>query len=297
MHLWLYYLIIILTTCLLLGLLIHKILEYIFFNSIIPIITCEEKINEIVSSKNSTMMNIYYINLEKSKDRNQKFLNELMNYNTFNPIRICAVSPETLPEIKKSSNYKNSFLKKTEDACMASHFKAIHTAYHNNEEYALICEDDAILDNIDYRKLISTAPDDWEILQLHFLGSTNFLSYTDKRIQNLFDNKNVLWINTKNLSSTLSYIINRKAMYRILSQFVVGFENSNWNEIIALDYTSTNSICVADCLLYEFLNRYACIYPFVNIDESHKSTIDSSHDLNDNKLWNSLKKSLILRYS
>ena len=111
------YLIIILTS-LLLGLLIYKILEYYYFNAIIPIITCEEKIKEIVYSKNSTMMNIYYINLEKSKDRNERFFSDLMDYNTFNPIRIDAVSPETLPEIKKSSNFLNYFLKKTEDACM-----------------------------------------------------------------------------------------------------------------------------------------------------------------------------------
>jgi GR25 family glycosyltransferase involved in LPS biosynthesis len=271
------YLIIILTICLVIGILflIYKILEYYYDNTIIPTYTCEEKINEIVSSQNSTMMNIYYINLEKSKDRNERFLNDISD-NNFNPFRIDAVSPETLPEIKKSSNYKNSFLKKTEDACMASHFKAIHTAYHNNEEYALICEDDAILDNIDYRKLISTAPDDWEILQLHFFGTIYF---TNKRIQHLYNSRNVLWISTKNnLLSCGCYIINHKAMYRILSQFVVGFENPNWNEIIALDYTSFNSICVADFLLYKFLNRYVCIYPFVNIYESHKSTIDSSHD-------------------
>jgi GR25 family glycosyltransferase involved in LPS biosynthesis len=279
------YLIIILIICLLIVL-IYKILEYYYFNAIIPIITCEEKIYEIVSSKNSSIMNIYYINLEKSKDRNERFFSDLMDYNTFNPIRIDAVSPETLPEIKKSSNFLNYFLKKTEDACMVSHFKAIHTAYHNNEEYALICEDDAILDNIDYRKLISSAPDDWEILQLYFFGTIYF---TNKRIQNLYNTRNVLWINTKNnLFSCGCYIINRKAMYRILSQFVVGFENPNWNEIIALDYTSTNSICVADYLLYEFLNRYACIYPFVNMYESHKSTIDSIHDFG-NRLFFKVK--------
>jgi len=291
------YLIIILTS-LLLGLLIYIVLEY-YFNAIIPIITCEEKIKEIVYSKNSTMMNIYYINLEKSKDRNERFLNHLLN-NNFNPIRVDAVSPETLPIIKKASN--NNL--KTEDACTASHFKAMHTAYHNNEEYALICEDDAILDNIDYRKLISTAPDDWEILQLYiYFGSPPY--FTRKRIQNLFDNKNVLWISTKNnLCATVCYVINRKAMYGILSKFVVGFENPNWNEIIALDYTSTNSKIQADFLLYEFLNRYACIYPFVDTyeshkstNESHKSTIDSSHDRNNNELWISLRKSLILRYS
>jgi GR25 family glycosyltransferase involved in LPS biosynthesis len=223
-----------------------------------PNFTCEEKINEIVSSKNSTMMNIYYLNLEKSKDRNERFFSDIMDYNTFNPIRIDAVSPETLPEIKKSSNFSNNNLKKTEDACMASHFKAIHTAYHNNEEYALICEDDAILDNIDYRKLISTAPDDWEILQLYIYLGCNY--FTNIIIQNIFDNKNSLWISTKNnlfssLSGAVCYIINRKAMYRILSQFVVGFENPNWNEIIALDYTSTNSKLQADFIfLHQAVN-------------------------------------------
>jgi GR25 family glycosyltransferase involved in LPS biosynthesis len=302
------YLIIILT-CLLLGILIYILLEYYSFTIIIPTFTCEEKIKEIVSSKNSTMMNIYYINLEKSKDRNERFLNHILNYN-FNPIRIDAVSPETLPIIKKSSHFVSRFwndsLLKTEDACTVSHFKAIHTAYHNNEEYALICEDDAILDNIDYRKLISTAPDDWEILQLYIYLGCNY--FTNIIIQNIFDNKNSLWISTKNnLFSTLCgavcYIINRKAMYRILSQFVVGFENPNWNEIIALDYTSTNSKLQADYILYEFLNRYSCIYPFVDTyeyrkstNESHKSTIDSSHNNNNNELWISLRKSLIHRY-
>ena len=269
---YLYYLILMFIILLIILLLIGLSKYYEHHHKII---TCEKKIKEIVSSKNSTVMNIYYINLQKSKDRNQRFLNDIIDYNTFNAIRIDAVSPETLPEMKKSDYYINKYLKNTEYACLASHFKAIHTAYHNNEKYAMICEDDAIIENIDYTKLVSTAPDDWEILQLHFFSDI-FFDY--KRIRNLYNTGNVLWIPfIKKSYSAACYIINHKAMYRILSQFVVGFENPIWNEIIKLDYSNTKSLCVADFVIYEFLNTYTCIYPFVNTYQSHKSTIDDSH--------------------
>jgi GR25 family glycosyltransferase involved in LPS biosynthesis len=115
---------------------------------------------------------VYFINLSRGTIRRARF--EKYARNTIRrllpsldgPYRIEAVDgrgdsftfdPETEPRTK------------TEMACLLSHLKAIHTAYHAGHEWALVCEDD-----MDIRPLA----DHWD----HFV-STTWSSFTGNLLQ------------------------------------------------------------------------------------------------------------------
>jgi len=233
-----------------------------------------ETIVDVANSCNDTVTDIYYINLAKSKDRNRSFLSKLDD--TINPIRVDAVSPQTLPEIKKP--FKCFTIFDTEYACLASHLKAIHTAYHDNKLWAIIAEDDAVIkQNVDWRKLIASAPADWQLLQIHTCCIPKTENNQNTIIQH-FHNDSNLWIESNDIvASAAFYIINRSGMYNLISRFVVDYEQSNWDDIETLDLRSSEVNCQADLLLFKGIKRYICTYSFIGIDTSNNSTIATSH--------------------
>ena len=245
------------------------------------IIVCEvdtnkETIDRILSSKNQVMTNLYYINLQRSTDRRAIFLQNLPS--TFNPILVDAVSPDTQPRF--TSSRKCSGTMDTEFACTSSHIKAIHTAYHNNEQFAIIAEDDSIIvNNIDWHQLMKSAPFDWEVLQLHTCCIPR--TTANKKVFTYFNKPDQLWLESSSvIPSAAFYIISREAMEKVLSRYVVGYENKDWDNIILLDFTSTKLTCQADLLLYDDLKRYVCTQHLIDIRKS-KSTIHWSHNGND----------------
>ncbi len=240
-----------------------------------PINTEMTVIKSVVTSRNDTLTNIYYINLTKSADRNHRFLSELDK--TMNPIRVDAISPSTLPIIKKPL-LKCRLMLDSEYACMASHLKAIHTAYHDNQSWAIIAEDDAIIKkNINWGRLVDSAPTDWDILQIHTCcvlqnknNKQSFFKY--------FDDECNLWIQSNDIiPSAAFYIIRRSGIQKLLQKYVVGYENHNWNDIDKIDLRSSSIQCQADLLLFDQMKRYVCTYSLIDIDKS-KSTIHWSHD-------------------
>lgn len=249
---------------------IPKFIEH-YYKSFTPIYISSELNKSIINSHNATPTNIYYINLERSADRRTRFVNHLDN--TMIPIRIDAVSPKTLPVITRA--FKCMTTIKTEDACIASHIKAIHTAYHKGEQWAIIAEDDAmIVKNIDWRQLIHSAPLEWDVLQMHTCCLSGSVS---KRVREYILDDSILWLHTKNvLPSTALYIISRQGMEKILSQLVVGYQQPIWDNITKLDFTSAEVNCQADLLLFDIVERYLCAYPLVDIYEDD-STISWTH--------------------
>lgn len=234
-------------------------------------------INRVINSSNDQPISLYYINLAKSVDRNKTFLSRLDK--TICPIRIDAVSPETIPETKQP--LKCRFMMKTEYACLASHLKAIHTAYHNGEPFAIICEDDAVIQkNINWRTLMDSAPSDWEILQLHTCCITKN-NYNSNGILKYFNNNSNLWIKPNSIvPSAAFYIVSRSCMQKLLTQYVNGYEQPEWSNINHLDLTPSRVNCQADLLLFDNAVRYICTYPLIDITQS-KSTISWTHDWND----------------
>lgn len=247
---------------------------FCLFISTTEVETDYETISRILESQNQTPVDVYYINLASSKDRNRRFISHL--HHSLNPIRIEAVSPATLPAIR--SPLLCSTVVATEYACLASHLKAIHRAYHDNKQCAIIAEDDALMrKNIDWQMLMDSAPADWEILQLH--TRIMFKRLFNPKLWSLFDRKDNLWAYSGDIvPSCACYIIRRGAMRKLLLKYVVGYESPRWSDVQMLDFRTTKLNCQADLMLYHDMIRYLCTYPLIDIAES-KSTIHWIHDV------------------
>ena len=106
--------------------------------------------------KIKSIYQFYYINLDKSPERNEFMQNQFKKYGITNYKRLKAIDGSNIKQsIEKFSkkhiykvdgisfwnNYTN--LKQNELACTLSHLNAIRTAYQDNHEVVLITEDDA----------------------------------------------------------------------------------------------------------------------------------------------------------
>jgi len=232
-------------------------------------------INKLYNTLNNYPINLYYINLDTSTDRNLRFINKINNLNNnsnLNIIRIPAISPSTLPAIIKHKLYNPLSYNSRIFSCTSSHLKAIHTSYHNGDYYSIIAEDDIIiLKNINWHYLIQNAPCNWDILQLHTC-CIPFSTATYNPIYK-YDKSNILFLyNNKMIPSTACYIINRKCMNKILSRYVPNFEDPNWDNIKKLNFTYTTKGYAADDLIYFNTNRYICTKMLIDV-ENYDSTI------------------------
>ena len=187
----------------------------------------------------------YYINLNSSIDRN-KYMIEKYSNKFKNMQRVQAVDGSKITSIKNcnSSPY--------ELACYESHIKAIKRAYEDNQDYALIAEDDLDL-NEDYvqkyyKSLISQLPEDWEILQL---------VCSNKKMMNFLPLNNITKYTMGNYGALL-YLINKKGMNSVINSKTI---NMNGNKILA-DHT-----------LYKACNTYTVSPSFQEDNFINNSTI------------------------
>ena len=150
----------------------------------------KNKLNSISSQKliNKINVPVYYINLDRSPQR-QKFMEDQFKlYNITNYKRIVGVDGKQLNNILKdningtifTNNYHD--LTKNEVGCLLSHLKAIKTAYDNNLDQVLILEDDCSLDLMVFWEdniislLNKLNKPDWEIFQLYTGNCIDFNS-------------------------------------------------------------------------------------------------------------------------
>jgi len=236
------------------------------------------KLNNFKISNNNTSTNIYYINVDKSIDRNARFLSRL--YPIINPIRISAITPNTLPKILKSNLCESNT--NTEFACTLSHLKAIYTAYTNKEKYAIIMEDDAImLRNFDWDKLVNLAPNNWEILQLHTTcipGTTFFYHPVYK-----YRHNNNLWIKKDHfIASCACYIVSKEGMEKLISRYLKDINNftidNYFNKYNTIDWKHIKTQCQADSLVYFQLNKYICTQILIDVENLDSDIRDMNHE-------------------
>jgi GR25 family glycosyltransferase involved in LPS biosynthesis len=88
------------------------------------------------------MPNIYYINLDRSPDRNQETIN---NFNKFSINKYTRVSAIDYKD-QDLSRYSDLGLTNQEIAVLLSHMKAVEQFVSSGEEWAIICEDDVEFD-------------------------------------------------------------------------------------------------------------------------------------------------------
>jgi GR25 family glycosyltransferase involved in LPS biosynthesis len=202
---------------------------------------------------------IYYINLKKSINRNEKILKMFSLYNITNYKRIEAINGPTINLDKINLEY--NILNKNVIGCTLSHIKAIKQAYNDNCEYALILEDDCNFEYLKYKKKpileLFKENKDCEILQLGLCCKEN----VNSRISN---EKEEIFKNFKDCAT--GYLINKNGMKKVI------------------DVENKKKIKEADSYIYECANTYYCkpyfTYYYSNLQKSdiHVNTLYQRED-------------------
>jgi GR25 family glycosyltransferase involved in LPS biosynthesis len=212
---------------------------------------------------------IYWINLERSKDRKEK-MEKLFQDDVFfgKPIqRIEAVDGKSdvvydKLEMKRKRNTKLEY------ACLLSHLKAIKTFSESQYETALIFEDDITLEFKKYwryslRDIIQNAPSDWEIIQLCYITSGSLKQ--DYTLNNYKRNQ------YGGIASMAAYIINHKAAKKFINESYDPFKE----RYTLKDYHTHE----ADHYIYKCLKTYTYKYPYFIYPTENTSTLHPE-DLN-----------------
>lgn len=221
---------------------------------------------------------LYYINLERDVERKSRFLSNLESAKC--DLDINRVEAVGLDEFKKYKFIRPNQCKKRmrwlvksnrpqdiEFCCLLSHIKAIHQAYLDGNEYALIMEDDMyFLRYPNWMELIKSAPDDSEILQL-YISDGDFTIYgLEKK-----------WVK-EDTYSTGAYVINKRGMKHVLLNTLGPEYDKDWSYINQIDFKTGNNkdLCIADSYLYKNYNKYVYTSILFNT-EGIDSTIHPDH--------------------
>ena len=243
-----------------------------------------EKLNEDEIYKDKIKMPVYYINLKKSTDRKAFIEAQLQKYD-IKAHHIEGIYGKDLIferdtiqlSHNKSIEFINTFTTATpgELGCTLSHIKAIYTSFTNNDEYALILEDDASFALYphwpnDLHKIMEEAPKEWHVINLFSEKKTNDSDYT-------------MCSDISGCPGTVAYIINRKGMENVLSDIL----NHNLIDLRVSKFSGKwggwgTPYIGSDFIIYSmasntyFYNGSSTIIPF-NSSDLLNSTIHPSH--------------------
>lgn len=222
---------------------------------------------------------IYYINLDKSKDRLENIVNQFGKYDIKNTNRVSAIdgSSNEIDTLKKKYRIIDSHKRKRsnkEIACTLSHIKAINQAYIDGCDIALIMEDDCCFDYLKFQnQTLHELVDkyrNYEIYQLAYIATINGISNILKR---------KIIIHPGYLDSACAYIIKRSAMIKIIN-----CKNIHVSEITIFGNAKT-------C----YINRPYFTYYYLN---KFESTIHSNTNVNPDSMnhYENISKSTIDEY-
>jgi mannosyltransferase OCH1-like enzyme len=232
-------------------------------------------LNNIKNNYNNMIdIPIYYINLDRSTDRKKYMEDQFKYYNITNYNRISAIDGKKIQNTSKgfidNIKYVNNYNKLTayEIACTLSHLKTINLIDNNNNDYALILEDDCSLDLITFWKdnllnlINKNIPKDWEIVQLFSFNCYDLSN-------NIYYTKHVIG---NECTSTLAYIINKLAIKKIMNYIYPDFTLGKY-----INNNLFPKIGAADNFIYDLVNTYniniPLFYPNIILD----STIHTEH--------------------
>ena len=191
----------------------------------------------------------FYLNLERRKDRREKFEQRLSKLTSVKANRIESIDGKIITDIPDDflPRYTTG-LRKSKYATLQTHISAIEKAKENNYPQVLILEDDVCFSsNFDeaLKYYLSAIPGDWKMI---YLGRTNIQSR--KPVERL-----------KNTFGTFAYIVNSNFYDKLL----VSLKNS----VITVDD------CIADVL--QTSNACYGIYPFPVYVEDDFSDIENKN--------------------
>lgn len=203
---------------------------------------------------------IYWINLERSKDR-YNYMTDLLKDDTFIGMkkkRIEAVDGKRkdIQSFLRTKFHNLDFKEKPNIyCCLLSHLNTLLEFAKSNHKTALIFEDDVSLEYKQYWKnslhdCVKHAPPDWEVLQLAIitLNKMPHLLYTPYKEQ--------FW-------SSAAYIVNKKAVLHFLKHF--------FNGKFILDENHTS-----ESYIFKNMNTYTYKYPYFTYT-AKDSTLHSDH--------------------
>lgn len=183
--------------------------------------------------------------------------------------RVDAVTPQTLPTVHVRQPFTNSL---AELAITTSHLNAIEAASRSGCEAAVIMEDDVRSRHLfDSAALIATAPQDWEILQLHVSNRTVVLELGEIYLRN-----GMLWHEWEPVCfSAGAYVINRQGAQALLSRYRPDGKDVDLRGVHACGKL------VADHLIYRRSRCYTATIPFfmndVALASTHAPHRDATH--------------------
>ena len=218
------------------------------------------------------MNKIFWINLEKDVERRDFMVNELNKIeDKFKAFRFEALSPSTLGTdgyiCSEDSLQKSS---PEEICCMSSHVDLIKLASCNTKDDVLfVMEDDVNIKEESFERLhdfISTAPSNWEVLQLHHTR----LDCRRKKLEyeGIIDGRWTAW--KKGYYSTAFYAIKRSAIAKFLNTFY-NYKAGKF------DYQSVGGAIQADNVIYRHLRTYTALHNFVSVNVRFESNIQKKN--------------------
>jgi len=206
---------------------------------------------------------IYWINLDRSKERREKML-KVLNDDVFRDvpkIRVVANDGKTPENVyKKLDDYeKQDSTTDSEYACLLSHMDAIRTFYDSSYNLALILEDDITLEFKKYwkksiKQITDEAPDDWDIIMLWHGVSPNG-----------FNNEELKKYSGED--GAVSYLVSRNGANKLIKN---DYKNGKYN--LTNDYHHKS-----DIYIYGKLNTYVYKYPMFVFPTDNDSEIHQNH--------------------
>ena len=251
--------------------------EYLWYDTDITIIT--RKLNDRIQLLDLFKMDkiqipIFYINLDRSIDRNESILSSLRKNNIINYHRISAVDGNRL----YNENFINKFywLHNNEVGCTLSHLKAINLAWMLGLQYVLIVEDDISFDimqlwDFNILELIQNIKIDWQILKLITSSKCR------DNIAGDFKKINYSRCHKTNCWSTAAYIINREGMRQIVDKTVYGSQTYYIGPHIDNNYMNC-FVGTADDYIFCKVNTVLCLNPcLLHVVPGYDSNIGTGH--------------------
>jgi GR25 family glycosyltransferase involved in LPS biosynthesis len=204
------------------------------------------------------MIPIYWINLEECVDRRNKMISQFLEQGILHR-RIEAVKHDK-PLI----------------GCCHSHIKAIHTAWIEGHQLAIICEDDVDFSNSTQiftriYNILKTLPksvkNDWDVLQIQYTephfgkGLQNYLNYY-KTINNNSIEAVQNRIVKGYLYGAVAYLMNRKGMFKFLNT-MTKLDSDNLGKY-TITATFDHPRAHSEELIYRYINCYMSVFPILN---------------------------------
>jgi GR25 family glycosyltransferase involved in LPS biosynthesis len=177
-----------------------------------------------MSILNEYFEKIYYINLERRKDRNQECIDELKKYNIIAE-RFDAVDANLLDRNNWTHSMGNL-------GCVNSHLNIIKKAKENKYKNILILEDDVVFDvdmEENFKKYYNQVPENWDILYL----SGNHNQHEGYTLEMVSEN-----VGRCHLTYTTHSFVVRESMYDTIIDRL-----SNAKNPVDVEYTTIQKIC------------------------------------------------------